>query len=220
MAAGLYDSFTEQALGVLTSPRLVEALDLEREDPAVRASYGQDNPDVLGYSHDKGYQAITSRFLQARRLVEAGARCVTCSFAHFDWHGQNFQNARKVIPLLDSGIAALVNDLHSRGLDRDVTVLVWGEFGRTPKINARAGRDHWPNVHAALLAGGGMKTGQVIGSTNRLAEEAVDRPVHMQEVFATVYRNLGIDVASTTISDNNGRPQYLVDNHQVIGELV
>lgn len=219
LATGLYDDFTEQALGVLTSSRLVEAMDLTKEDPAVRAKYGKDNPDVLGYSHDKGYQAIMSRFLQARRLVEAGARCVTCSFAHFDWHGQNFRNARKVVPLLDQGIAALVEDIHDRGLDRDVTVLVWGEFGRTPKINERAGRDHWPRVHAALLAGGGMPTGQVIGSTNRLAEEAADRPVHMQEVFATVYRNLGIDVASTTIPDNNGRPQYLVDRREPIAEL-
>jgi uncharacterized protein (DUF1501 family) len=219
-AAGLYDDFTEQALGVLTSSKLVEAMDLEREDPAVRARYGKDDPDVLGYSHDKGYQAIPSRFLQARRLVEAGARCVTCSFAHFDWHGQNFRNARKVVPLLDQGVAALVEDLHERGLDKDVTVLVWGEFGRTPKINARAGRDHWPGVHAALMAGGGMRTGQVIGTTNRLAEEAIDRPVHMQEVFATLYQNLGINVASTTIPDNNGRPQYLVDRHEVIEELV
>jgi uncharacterized protein (DUF1501 family) len=156
----------------------------------------------------------------ARRVVEAGARCVTCSFAHFDWHGNNFKSARKVVPLLDQGIAALVQDLHERGLENDVTVLVWGEFGRTPKINERAGRDHWPRVHAALLAGGGMRTGQTIGSTNRLAEEAVDRPVHMQEVFATVYRNLGIDVAQTTIPDHNGRPQYLVDQHAPIRELV
>ena len=219
LAAGLYDDFTEQALGVLTSSKLVEAMDLTKEDPATRARYGKDDPDVLGYSHDKGYQSIMSRFLQARRLVEAGARCVTCSFAHFDWHGQNFNNARKVVPLLDQGVAALVEDLHERGLDKDVTVLVWGEFGRTPKINERAGRDHWPGVHAALLAGGGMPTGQVIGSTNRLAEEASDRPVHMQEVFATVYRNLGINVASTTIPDNNGRPQYLIDHHEPIAEL-
>lgn len=218
-AAGLYDDFTEQALGVLTSSKLVEAMDLTQEDAATRARYGKDDPDVLGYSHDKGYQSIMSRFLQARRLVEAGARCVTCSFAHFDWHGQNFKNARKVVPLLDQGVAALVDDLHERGLDKDVTVLVWGEFGRTPKINERAGRDHWPRVHAALMAGGGMPTGQVIGSTNRLAEEASDRPVHMQEVFATVYRNLGIDVASTTIPDNNGRPQYLIDHHEPIAEL-
>ncbi|QDU92849.1 DUF1501 domain-containing protein [Lignipirellula cremea] len=218
--AGQLDTFTAQALGVLSSSRLVDALDLEREDPAVRARYGQDDPDVLGYSHDKGYQAMPSRFLQARRLVEAGVRCVTLSFAHFDWHGNNFGSARKVVPLLDQGVAALVEDLHERGLDRDVTVLVWGEFGRTPKINERAGRDHWPSVHAALMAGGGMQTGQVIGSTNRLAEVAEDRPVHMQEVFATLYHNLGIDVATTTIPDHNGRPQYLVDHREPIRELV
>lgn len=214
------DPFTRQALGVLTSPKLVEALDLEREDPATRAKYGVDDPKVLGYKLDMGYQAVMSRFLQARRAVEAGARCVTCSFAHFDWHGNNFKDGRKVIPLLDQGVAALVDDLHARGMANDVSVLVWGEFGRTPKINDRAGRDHWPKVHAALLAGGGMRTGQVIGATNRLAEEAVDRPVHMQEVFATIYHNLGIDVANTTVADNNGRPQYLVDQYQPIRELV
>lgn len=220
VGAGLYDTFTEQALGVLSSSKLVAALDLEQEDAETRARYGQDNPKVLGYSLDKGYQAIMSHFLQARRLVEAGARCVTCSFAHFDWHGNNFGNARKVVPLLDQGVAALVQDLHERGLDKDVTVLVWGEFGRTPKINERAGRDHWPRVHAALLAGGGMKTGQVIGSTNRLGEEAATRPVHMQEVFATVYKNLGIDVAQVTIPDHNGRPQYLVERQDVVHELI
>lgn len=220
LGAGIDDTFTEQALGVLSSSRLVEAFDLDREDPEVRARYGEDDPKVLGYSLDKGYPAIMSRFLQARRLVEAGARCVTCSFAHFDWHGNNFGNARKVVPLLDQGIAALVEDLHERGLDKDVTVLVWGEFGRTPKINERAGRDHWPGVHAALLAGGGMRTGQVIGSTNRLAESAEDRPVQMQEVFATVYRNLGIDVTNTTIPDHNGRPQYLIERQQPITELI
>lgn len=217
--SGLYDTFTEQAIGVLTSSRLAEALDVGREDPEVRARYGEDAPDVLGYSRDKGYQAVMSRFLQARRLVEAGARCVTCSFAHFDWHGQNFAHARKVVPLLDQGVAALVEDLHDRGLDKDVTVLVWGEFGRTPKVNERSGRDHWPRVHAGLLAGGGMTTGQVIGATNRWAEEAVDRPVHMQEVFATVYRNLGIDVDHATIPDNSGRPQRLVDSYGPIEEL-
>ena len=218
--AGLYDTFTEQALGVLSSSKLAEAMDLEREDPKVRARYGQDNPKVLGYALDQGYQAIMSRFLQARRLVEAGARCVTCSFAHFDWHGSNFAHARKVVPLLDQGIAALVEDIHDRGLEKDVTVIVWGEFGRTPKINKSAGRDHWPTVHAALLAGGGMRMGQTIGSTNRLAESAEDRPGHMQEVFATLYNNLGINVATATIPDHNGRPQYLLERQQPIRALV
>lgn len=213
------DELTERALGILTSNKLVEALDLEREDPAVRARYGQDDPQVLPYSH-LGYQAHMSKFLMARRLVEAGARCVTVAFADFDWHGNNFVNGRKVIPLLDQGLSALVTDLHERGLDRDVSVVVWGEFGRTPQINARAGRDHWPNVCSALVAGGGMQTGQVIGATGRHAEEAVARPVHFQEVFATLYRQLGIDVGTTTLPDLNGRPQYLVDVQQPMPELI
>lgn len=214
------DNFTEQALGVLTSSRLVEALNLEKVDPKIRARYGIDDPKVLGFDPKMGYQALMSRFLQARRAVEAGARMVTCSFADFDYHSDNFGRARKVIPLLDQGVSALVNDLHERGLENDVTVMVWGEFGRTPKINQKGGRDHWSRVHAGLMAGGGMKTGQVIGSTNKWAEEAVDRPVHMQEVFATLYHNLGIDTATTTIPDNNGRPQYLLERQEPIPELV
>ena len=213
------DELTQRALGILTSNRMVEALDLTREDPKVRERYGQDDPNCLPYS-GLGYQAHMSKFLAARRLVEAGARCVTVSFADFDWHGNNFVNGRKVIPLLDQGLAALVSDLHERGLDRDVSVVVWGEFGRTPKINPTAGRDHWPNVMFALLAGGGMRTGQVIGATNKHAEVAIARPVRVPDVFATLYHNLGIDLVSTTISDLSGRPQYLVDDYQPINELI
>jgi hypothetical protein len=213
------DRFTEQALGILSSSRLVEALDLSREPAATRERYGQDDPQCLPYSN-LGYQAHMSKFLAARRLVEAGARCVTIAFADFDWHGANFTNGRKVIPLLDQGLAALVADLHERGLDQDVSVVVWGEFGRTPQINAGAGRDHWPRVNFALLAGGGMRTGQVIGATNRLAEEAVARPVTYGEIFATLYQRLGIDVTATTLPDLNGRPQYLAETLQPIRELI
>lgn len=213
------DGFTERALGILSSSRLVEALDLSREEPHIRERYGKDDPNCLPYSK-AGYQAHMSKFLAARRLVEAGARCVTIAFADFDWHGANFANGRKVIPLLDQGLAALVSDLHERGLDRDVSVVVWGEFGRTPKINANAGRDHWPRVTFAMLAGGGMTTGQVIGETNRLAEEPISRPIHFNDVFATLYHNLGIDTARTTIADHNGRPQYVSETHEPIRELV
>jgi uncharacterized protein (DUF1501 family) len=125
-----------------------------------------------------------------------------------------------VLPLLDQGVAALVQDLHDRGLDRDVTVIVWGEFGRSPKINENAGRDHWPGVSCALLAGGGMRHGQVIGATDRTASVAVDRPVLFQEVFATLYHNLGIDGRTTTVNDLAGRPQYLVDDVQPLRELI
>ena len=123
--------------------------------------------------------------------------------------------------MLDQGVTALVQDLHDRGMDKDVSVVVWGEFGRTPTINKSAGRDHWPRVSSALLACGGMRTGQVIGSTNRLGEEALDRPVTFAEVLATLYHNMGLKVDTTTVTDLSGRPQYLVDDGtQPLAELI
>ena len=116
------------------------------------------------------------------------------------------------MPLLDQGVSALVQDLHNRGLDKNVSVVVWGEFGRTPRINKSAGRDHWTNVSCALLAGGGMNTGQIIGSTDRDAAAPKDRPVHFQEVFATLYHNLGINVQTASVPDLEGRPQHLVES--------
>ena len=114
-----------------------------------------------------------------------------------------------------------VDDLHERGLDRDCTVVVWGQFGRTPEISANVGRDHWPNANFALMAGGGMKTGQVIGATDRLAGEAVSRPVTFGEVYATLYHNLGIDPAQVTLQDLNGRPAVPRRRpSQPLGELV
>ena len=217
---GTLDPFVEQAINVLTSSRLADALDLDKETPAIRRSYGKDDPKVLSYGH-LGYQAIMSKFLTARRLVQAGARCVSVTFADFDWHGGNFSNGRKVLPLFDQGFTALVNDLHRLGMQDDVTVVAWGEFGRTPKVNKNAGRDHWSRNAFALLAGGGMPMGQVIGTTNRYAEEPVTRPVHFQEVFATLYRNLGLDASQVTVSDLNGRPHYLVDDGmQPLAELL
>lgn len=212
------DAFTQQALDLLTSSKLAAALDLSKEDPQIRERYGKDDPNVLPYS-SKGYQAIVSKFLTARRLVEAGARMVTVSYADFDWHSSNFTHGRKVIPLLDQALTALVSDLHDRGLQDDVTVVVWGEFGRTPKVNPKAGRDHWTKVCFAMLAGGGMPTGQVIGSTNKFAEEAIDRPVHFNEVFSQIYYNLGIDPSSMTVEDLTGRPRYLLENFEPLPEL-
>ena len=117
-------------------------------------------------------------------------------------------------------MSALVEDLHQRGLDKDVSVVAWGEFGRTPIINKDAGRDHWPQVGCALLAGGGLRTGQVIGQTDRLGGQIVERPVHFGEVLATLYRQLGIDANKTTVRDLAGRPQYLVDGYRPMPELV
>jgi hypothetical protein len=216
MLEGL-DAFNEQAFGMLTSSKLLEALDIEKEDPKVRARYGKGDPK----NRDDGAPKMMEHFLTARRLVEAGARCVTLAFSRWDHHGANFDALRQDLPLLDQGLSALVEDLHQRGLDKDVSVVVWGEFGRTPTINKDGGRDHWPRVSCAMLAGGGMKTGQVIGATDRLGGEAVERPVSFSEVFATLYHNLGIDVNKVTVTDLSGRPQFLVDGGaQPIAELV
>lgn len=210
------DDLTEQALSILTSSRLAEALDLSREDPAVRERYGKGDTKNFG----DGAPRNLEHFLLARRLVEAGARVVTLNFGRWDFHSDNFNGLKNThLPLFDQGLSALIEDLHQRGLDRDVSVVAWGEFGRTPRINENAGRDHWPQVGGGLLAGGGMRTGQVIGATDRLGSEIADRPVHFGEVLATLYRNLGIDAQATTIRDLSGRPRYLVDDHPPLPEL-
>jgi hypothetical protein len=214
------DSFTQQAFGILTSSRLVDALDLSKEDPRVVDNYGVNDPT---FQRDGAPRMIRNLCL-ARRLVEAGARVVTLNFSRWDWHGpdgRNFVESRRNMPMLDQGVSALVSDLCARGLENDVSVVVWGEFGRTPRINNTAGRDHWPQLSCALLAGGGMKTGQVIGASDRIGGSAVRRPVKFQEVFATLYHNIGLNPNEVRIFDPNGRPQYLVDQdvnplHEVI----
>lgn len=215
MMEGL-DAFDQQAMGMLTSSKLADALDLSKENPKTVERYGKGSPA----NRDDGGPRLTSNFLVARRLIEAGSRCVTLAFSRWDHHGKNFPQLREDIPLLDQGLSALLDDLHDRGLEKDVSVIVWGEFGRTPTINKDGGRDHWPKVSCALMAGGGMKMGQVIGATDRLAGEAIERPVEFGEVFATLYATLGIDISKVTLPDLTGRPQYLVDNAQPMKELV
>ncbi|MBM3836916.1 MAG: DUF1501 domain-containing protein [Verrucomicrobia bacterium] len=210
MMEGL-DHFNHQAMGILSGTGLVDALDLSKEDPRILERYGQNNPK---YERD-GAPKMIRNFLVARRLVEAGVRVVSLNYSRWDWHGadgMNFPKSREEFPLLDQGLSALVTDLHERGLDKDVSVIVWGEFGRTPRINKMNSRDHWPQVNFALLAGGGMHTGQVIGATDRVGGEVTERPVKFQEIFATLYHNLGIDVRTATVKDIQGRPQYLVDS--------
>ena len=138
-------------------------------------------------------------------------RVVTLSYGRWDSHGKNFDLVRDHGAKLDQCLTALVEDLEVRGMLDDVTVIAWGEFGRTPKINNGAGRDHWPQVSCAILAGGGMKTGQVIGATNRLGEYATARPVQFGEVFATLYHNLGLNPMTNMVADPTGRPQHLAD---------
>jgi hypothetical protein len=215
MMSGL-DAFNEQAFGMLTSSKLLEALDYQREPQRLVERYGKGDAKVRGDAAPR----MLEQFLIARRLVEAGARVVTVAFGFWDYHSNNFKTAREDMPMLDQGVSALVQDLHDRGLEKDVSVIVWGEFGRTPTINKDGGRDHWPRVSCALLAGGGMKTGQVIGVTDRLGGEASERPVHFQEVFATLYHNMGIDVNKATVTDLSGRPHFLVDGHQPMRELI
>ena len=211
------NTFTQEALNVLTSSKLVDALDLSKEDPKIRKRYGDGKP--YKYQYD-GAPTCNDHLLMARRLVEAGVRSVSLSYGRWDSHGKNFDLVRDHGGKLDQCVSALVEDLDERGMLDDVTVVVWGEFGRTPKINKNAGRDHWPQVSCALLAGGGMKTGQAIGSTNRLGEKAAKRPVPFQEITATIYHNLGIDTMKTTLLDRSGRPQYLLDHRSPMPELI
>ncbi|ODU02304.1 MAG: hypothetical protein ABS79_00670 [Planctomycetes bacterium SCN 63-9] len=202
------DASNELAFDVLTSSKLLQALDLSKEDPRVRARYGNGQPYKFQYD---GAPTVNEHLLIARRLVEAGVRCVTLSYGRWDSHGDNFGLVRDHGPKLDQCLSALIEDLEIRGMLQDVTVVVWGEFGRTPRINPQGGRDHWPTVSCAFLAGGGMKVGQVIGSTNRLGEYAKDRPVHVAEVVATLYRNLGLDTSGAPLIDPTGRPQFLIE---------
>ena len=156
----------------------------------------------------------------ARRLVEAGCRVVTLNFGRWDFHSDTFNGMKNThLPQFDQGLSALIEDLHARGLDRDVAVCAWGEFGRTPLINKDAGRDHWPQVGGALVAGGGVRTGQVIGATDRTGSAIADRPVHFSEVLATLYRHLGIDAATAQLADHTGRPQYLLERPVPLPEL-
>jgi uncharacterized protein (DUF1501 family) len=210
------DVFHAQALNVLTSPKLLQALDLSREDPRIVERYGKGE----NRNRDDGGPRLTSHFLAARRLVEAGARVVSLAFSRWDYHSNNFGQLREDLPLLDAGLSALITDLHERGMDKDVTVICWGEFGRTPTINPKGGRDHWPRVNSALMACGGLRHGQIIGATDKHAAEPTDRPVRFAEVFATLYRQLGIDVTKVTLNDHAGRPQYLVDNALPMPELI
>jgi uncharacterized protein (DUF1501 family) len=208
------DAYYQQAFEILTSGRLADALDVEKEAPKLRDRYGRGSAEPAGYG-DAG-PLLHDYLLAARRLVEAGVRVVTLAYGRWDWHGRphgtNFENARDHLPRFDQALTALVQDLRERGLDRDVSIVVWGEFGRTPRINPNGGRDHWPQVACALLSGGGMKTGQVIGSTDKLAAHPTTRPVHFHEVFATLYHTLGIDTEKVTLNDVTGRPTYLVEH--------
>jgi hypothetical protein len=197
------DSFTSRAFDMIASGTVRKALDLTKEEPRSRDRY-------------KGIE----QFLMARRLVEAGVGCVTLSIGGWDTHGSNFKTLRRQLPEVDRGIASLVQDLHDRGMDKDVVTVMWGEFGRTPKINGSdGGRDHWAPVMSALVAGGGLKMGQAVGTTNARAEYPKDHPITPSQVLATLYRAMGID-PSQTFPNGSGRPMYILDDREPVAELI
>jgi hypothetical protein len=223
---GAIDAFSAQALEMITSPRARQAFDLSREPDRVRERYGSKS-DKYTYGNDPKPTNPWpgDKFLLARRLVEAGVSVVTMRIGTWDYHGKTsgtgniFVGLRTQLPLLDRSIHALVSDLHDRGLDKEVAVLVWGEFGRTPRLNKVEGRDHWPDAGFALFAGGGLRTGQVVGETDSKAERPRSRAVGAQNVLGTLYHILGIN-PEQTLPDFTGRPRCLLDNGEPIAELV
>ena len=196
------DSFTSRAFDMVTSGAVRKALDLQSEKAEVRERY-------------KGCE----QFLTARRLVEAGVGCVTLAIGGWDTHGQNFQTLKKQLPLVDRAVANLVQDLHDRGMQNDVVTIMWGEFGRTPKINMNAGRDHWGPVMGAMIAGGGLKMGQAVGTTTARGERPKDRPYTASRVLSTVYHAVGIDPGQTFLN-GAGRPMYVLDDREPVSELI
>ena len=200
------DKFSREAIDIITSPRARQAFDLNRESAATRERYGR---TFAGQS-----------VLLARRLVEGGAMFVTVlSGGEWDTHRDNFTTLKSSVPAVEQAIAALVDDLYERSLDRRVLLLVSGEFGRTPKINEFAGRDHWPGAFSVLFAGGGLRVGQVVGATDRHALYPTTHPYSPGDVLATIYDFLGIDPARE-FHDRSGRPMRILSDGRAIPELL
>lgn len=197
------DAFTSRAFDMIASGAVRKALDLTHEDPRVRDRY-------------KGVES----FLTARRLVEAGVGCVTLAVGGWDTHQGNFKTLKRQLPDVDRGVANLVQDLCDRGLDQDVVTVMWGEFGRTPKINNNdGGRDHWSPAMSALVAGGGLHTGQAIGETSARGEYPKGRRYTPSNLLATLYQAVGVDPA-LTFTNGSGRPMYVLDERTPVTELL
>jgi hypothetical protein len=226
------DEFESQALRLLTGPEARRAFDITREDPKVRDRYGRNT---------WGQQC-----LMARRLIEAGVELVTVALngptagrtGSWDDHAVNhhiFEIMKIRAPLCDQAVAALIEDIYARGLDKQTMVMIGGDFGRTPKISyakstgagrgsrpegvEQPGRDHWPNANSMLFTGGGIATGQVIGSTDRRGEHAADRKVGVRDFLATIYQHLGIDPRGINLTDPLGRPIPILPEGEPIPEL-
>lgn len=203
--ASSLDAISQQAFDLLTGERVQRAFDIGRENEKTRDLYGRNT--------------LAQRMLLARRLVEAGVPFATVRMGDWDDHKDLEQEIQKRAPMFDKGVTALVKDLRLRGMSRDVLVVAMGEFGRTPRINANGGRDHWPAVNNVLLAGGEFQMGQIIGATDRLGGTVTEAGYRPQSVLAMVYRHLGIDPA-LTFADYAGRPRYVLEERELIHELL
>lgn len=197
------DPFRRRAFEMIASPKVREAFDVSKEGPEARGRYGK----------------FCETFLTARRLAEAGVSVVTLKVGDWDTHEKNFIDHKAQLPQLDRGFHALITDLYDRGLAGDVAVVMWGEFGRAPRISRGDGRDHWPGAGAAVVAGGGFKVGQVIGETDRHGAAARGKPYTPANVLACLYRHLGIDPAAT-IPDHAKRPMHVLDDREPVRELL
>lgn len=213
------DRFQQQAWGILSSPAARAAFDLDAEPREVRERYGFMQAFDPGASNRCGAPNWAQRMLLARRLIESGVRLVTVDLRWWDTHVKGFDSLRRgFLPRWDQAYTALIQDLEERGLLDTTLVLAWGEFGRTPRVNNDAGRDHYPNVFSAALAGGPIKGGRVVGSSDSKGAFPKDNPKTPQDVLATVYRHLGIDVHKSYLN-NAGRPIPVLPSGQPILEL-
>jgi len=203
---GGVDRFYGRAYELVTSPDVRKAFDLKQEPDPLRSRYGRNG---LGQG-----------LLLARRLIESGVRFVTVSRGGWDLHGGIFQAMRNQrLPELDMGLSALLSDMGERGLLDQVMVVVMGEFGRTPTVNATGGRDHWPKVMSVLMAGGGVKGGAAVGKSNAKAEEPTERPLRPEDIAFTLFEGLGIDPGKIYHTPQ-GRPIRIAQDGQTIRELV
>ncbi|MBI1313572.1 DUF1501 domain-containing protein [bacterium] len=199
------EAVSQQAFELITGQQAQQAFDITQEPPQLRDRYGR---NIVG-----------QRMLLARRLVEAGVPFVTVRMGAWDDHEDLDSKISQRAPIFDTGITALIEDLRDRGLTQDVLVVAMGEFGRTPRINGKGGRDHWPAVNSVLISGGSYRMGQVIGATDSKASRVVEAPYQPQNVLTMIYRHLGIDPA-TTFPDYSGRPRYVLEERELIQELL
>lgn len=199
------DTFYQQAYSLISSPKAKEAFDINKEDAKLRDSYGRN--------------AAGQRMLMARRLVEAGVRFVTLTYGGWDMHANIKQGMQTQLPNFDQAYAQLITDLDQRGMLDSTLVMVSSEFGRTPKINATAGRDHWPKVFSVALAGGGIKRGIVHGSSDPTASEPEDDALSLEDLAVTVYHCLGIPTEKVLMAPGN-RPIDIVNGGKPRKELL